>query len=68
MIDRLVQSALNTGWLSVESEGLIRQVVTIRGCTPAGQECLKTLAEALRSGKVKREAAKNQESYLLEIL
>lgn len=56
MIEKLVQSAFQTGYLSVESEGLIRQMVTARTCRPADLAALETLYGALRSGQVQREA------------
>lgn len=56
MIHRLVQSAFQTGYLSVESEGLLGQMVTIRGCQTADLSLLEELHEAIRCGKVKREA------------
>lgn len=56
MIRTLVQSALQTGYLSVESEGLIRQVLTIRGYKSTDMEALQQLYEALKAGTIQREA------------
>ena len=57
MIHTLVQSAFQTGCLSVESEGLIRQVLAIRGYKAADLEVLEKLYSAVHSGAIKREAA-----------
>ncbi|HEY9617590.1 MAG TPA: hypothetical protein V6C64_12145 [Microcoleaceae cyanobacterium] len=56
MIRTLVQSALQTGYLSVESEGLIRQILAIRGYTSTDMEALQQLYEALKTGTIQREA------------
>lgn len=56
MISVLVQSAFQTGYLSVESEGLIRQVLATRGCRLADVEALQDLYEALQTGQIRREA------------
>ncbi|MGI0485968.1 hypothetical protein ACN4EK_11060 [Pantanalinema rosaneae CENA516] len=56
MIRTLVQSALQTGYLSVESEGLIRQVLAIRGYTSTDMEALQQLYEELKAGTICREA------------
>jgi hypothetical protein len=56
MIRRLVQSAFQTGYLSVESEGLIRQILAVRGYQPSGLTALHELWQAVCSGQVKREA------------
>jgi hypothetical protein len=56
MIGRLVQSAFQTGYLSVESEGLIRQVLSIPGYQVSDLAALEELHKALGSGQVKREA------------
>jgi hypothetical protein len=56
MIHTLVQSAFQTGCLSVESEGLIRQVVAIRGYKAADLEVLEKLYEAVHAGVIQREA------------
>lgn len=56
MIRTLVQSAFQTGCLSVESEGLIRQVLAIRGYKAADLEILEKLYSAVHAGVIKREA------------
>lgn len=56
MIRSLVQSAFRTGCLSVASEGLIRQVLEMKGYEPSDVEALKALNEALNSGQIEREA------------
>lgn len=55
MIQTLVESAFKTGCLSVESEGLIRQVLAIKGYKAADLESLEALYNAVRVGKIKRE-------------
>jgi hypothetical protein len=55
MIDRLVKSALQTGWLSVESEGLIRQVLVMRGYQSADLAAIEILLSAVQAGKIQRE-------------
>jgi hypothetical protein len=56
MIRSLVESAFRTGCLSVASEGLIRQVLEMKGYQPSDIEALRSLDEALNSGKIEREA------------
>lgn len=56
MIHRLVQSAFQTGSLSVESEGLIRQMLTVRSYQPADLAALKKLQSAIYTGQIQREA------------
>lgn len=56
IIRRLVQSAFQTGYLSVESEGLIRQVLAVKGYQLADLDALEQLHSALYSGQIKREA------------
>jgi hypothetical protein len=56
MIRTLVQSALRTGCLSVASEGLIRQVLEMKGYETSDLEALKVLYEAVKSGQIEREA------------
>lgn len=55
MINKLVQSALQTGWLSVESEGLIRQVLTMRRYQSSDLQAIEKLDEAVKRGLVRRE-------------
>lgn len=55
----LVQSALKTGCLSVASEGLIRQILEIKGYQTSDLEALNVLYEAVKSGQIEREAHHN---------
>lgn len=55
MINRLVQSAFQTGWLSVESESLIRQVLAIKAYQQSDLEALNELYRAVHQGTIKRE-------------
>lgn len=56
MIHRLVQSAFQTGYLSVESEGLIRQMVAVQSYQTADISALEELHQAIHTGQVKRES------------
>lgn len=56
MIRTLVLSAIRTGCLSVASEGLIRQLLEMKGYQKSDLEALTALHEALNSGQVEREA------------
>jgi hypothetical protein len=56
MIDRLVRSALQTGCLSVESEGLIRQLLNTRLQSEIDLKALQLLHSAMQQGRVQREA------------
>ena len=55
MIRTLVQSAFTTGCLSVESEGLIRQVLAVRGYRSEDVEALANLCQAVNTGFIERE-------------
>ncbi|HEY9609275.1 hypothetical protein [Allocoleopsis sp.] len=57
MIRTLVQSAFQTGCLSVASEGLIRQVLEMKGYEASDLEALTALYEAVNSGRIQREAS-----------
>jgi hypothetical protein len=59
MISTLVKSAFQTGYLSVESEGLIRQMLALPTCLPRELDVLETLYEALKKGYIQREAQNN---------
>lgn len=65
MIHRLVQSAFQTGFLSVESEGLIRQMLTIRSYQAADLAALQNLRLAIYSGQVQREARSDAALFAL---
>ena len=56
MIRSLVESAFQTGCLSVASEGLIGQVLATKGYQSADLDALVTLYNALNSGQIQREA------------
>lgn len=56
MLAAIVQSAFQTGCLSVESEGLIRQILAVGGCKLADLEALNRLYGAVQSGQIQREA------------
>lgn len=56
MLQRLVQSAFQTGYLSVESEGLIRQMLNMRSYQTNDLSVLQELEQAIHAGAIKREA------------
>lgn len=56
MIRSLVESAFQTGCLSVASEGLIGQVLATKGYQSADLDALVTLYNALSAGQIEREA------------
>lgn len=56
MLAAIVQSAFQTGCLSVESEGLIRQILAVGSCKPADLEALNKLYDAVQAGQIQREA------------
>jgi hypothetical protein len=57
MIRSLVKSAFQTGCLSVESEGLIHQVLKTRCYQPNDLVALAALDDEIRIGNIKREAS-----------
>jgi hypothetical protein len=59
MIRALVESAFQTGCLSVESEGLLHQVITSKSYQSDDVAALEALYEAVRVGQIKREASSN---------
>ncbi len=59
MISALVKSAFQTGYLSVESEGLIRQVLALKSYRKSDLNSLEALYEALETGRIQREAQDN---------
>ncbi|BDA68119.1 unknown protein [Rivularia sp. IAM M-261] len=65
MIRALIESAFQTGYLSVESEGLIHQVLATRSYQSEDLKALVTLFDALQAGDVKREASS---SLLFELI
>ncbi len=56
MLSTLVKSALQTGYLSVESEGLIRQILAVGRCPQSDLDTLEILYDALQRGQIQREA------------
>lgn len=56
MLAAIVQSAFQTGCLSVESEGLIRQILAVGSCKLADLEALNALYNAVQAGQIQREA------------
>ena len=56
MIRSLVESAFQTGCLSVASEGLIGQVLAMEGYQSVDLDALVTLYNALNAGLIQREA------------
>ncbi len=59
MIRALVESAFQTGCLSVESEGLLHQMITSKNYQFDDVAALEALYEAVRVGQIKREASSN---------
>lgn len=59
MIRTLVQSAFQTGCLSVASEGLIRQVLEMKGYEASDLDALAALYDAVNTGQIQREARDN---------
>ncbi|WP_016951372.1 hypothetical protein [Anabaena sp. PCC 7108] len=57
MIRTLIASAFQTGYLSVESEGLLRQVLETKCYQPEDLKDIESLYEAIHTGKIKREAS-----------
>ncbi|MHC5938846.1 hypothetical protein [Nostoc sp.] len=57
MIRTLVESAFQTGCLSVESEGLLQQVLATKCWKERDLSALATLYNAVRAGQIKREAS-----------
>jgi hypothetical protein len=57
MIRTIIESAFQTGYLSVESEGLLQQVLATKCYQPEDLPALATLYDAVRTGKIKREAS-----------
>jgi hypothetical protein len=59
MIRTLVESAFQTGCLSVESEGLLHQVLATKSYQSEDLADLAALYDAVRAGAIKREASSN---------
>ena len=56
MINCLIQSAFQTGCLSVASEALLRQVLSMQGYQYHDIAALKQLETAVQSGQIQRES------------
>jgi hypothetical protein len=56
MIRSLVQSAFQTGCLSVESEGLLHQVLATKCYQSEDLAALASLYDAVNAGQIEREA------------
>ncbi|KAF3890418.1 MULTISPECIES: hypothetical protein [Nostocales] len=67
MIRTLVESAFQTGCLSVESEGLLYQVLTARSYQSKDLIALSALYDAVRVGQIKRESS-SRKAMPLEFL
>lgn len=59
MIRALIESAFQTGCLSVESEGLLHQVLATKSYQSEDLAALAALYDAVRAGQIKREASSN---------
>jgi hypothetical protein len=57
MIRSLIESAFQTGCLSVESEGLLHQVVATKCYQADDLAAITALYDAVRAGQIKREAS-----------
>ncbi|MBN3927802.1 hypothetical protein [Nostoc sp. NMS4] len=57
MIRTIIASAFQTGYLSVESEGLLQQVLATKCYQLDDLPELAALYDAVRAGKIKREAS-----------
>lgn len=57
MIRTLVESAFQTGCLSVESEGLLHQMLAIKCYKPDDLLALTVLSDAVSAGQIQREAS-----------
>ncbi|QLE42740.1 hypothetical protein FD723_21415 [Nostoc sp. C052] len=57
MIRTLIESAFETGYLSVESEGLLQQVLSTKCYQSEDLPFLASLYNAVRAGQIKREAS-----------
>ena len=66
MIRTLVESAFQTGCLSVESEGLIRQVLALKGYRLDDLEALANLCDAVKAGYIQRESRGRVSLFLEE--
>ncbi|WP_445634647.1 hypothetical protein NSTC745_06476 [Nostoc sp. DSM 114161] len=65
MIRTIVESAFQTGYLSVESEGLLHQVLATKCYNSEDLSALAGLYDAVRTGQIKREASSS--NMLMEL-
>ncbi|RCJ21516.1 hypothetical protein A6S26_23980 [Nostoc sp. ATCC 43529] len=65
MIRTIVESAFQTGYLSVESEGLLHQVLATKCYKSEDLSALAALYDAVRTGQIKREASSS--NVLMEL-
>jgi len=68
MIGAIVESAFQTGCLSVEAEGVIRQLLSLKLCQPVDLDALKKLYQAMQNGDIRREAPARLELPCIEQL
>lgn len=66
MIRAIVQSAFQTRCLSVESEGLIRQLLSLKSCQAKDLIALEALFDAVQNGHIEREAHKQAKMPLIK--
>ncbi|MDF5727661.1 MAG: hypothetical protein PUP92_06375 [Rhizonema sp. PD38] len=59
MIRALIESAFQTGCLSVESEGLIHQMLATKSYQSDDLPALADLYNAVREGRIQQEASTN---------
>ncbi len=59
MIRTLIESAFQTGCLSVESEGLIHQMLATKSYQSDDLAALADLYNAVREGRIQQEASTN---------
>ncbi|MBD2414001.1 hypothetical protein H6G93_17405 [Nostoc sp. FACHB-973] len=65
MIRTIVESAFQTGYLSVESEGLLHQMLATKCYQSQDLLALTALYDAVRTGQIKREASSS--NMLMEL-
>ncbi|MBW4673265.1 MAG: hypothetical protein KME52_04365 [Desmonostoc geniculatum HA4340-LM1] len=65
MIRTIVESAFQTGYLSVESEGLLHQMLATKCYQSQDLLALTALYDAVRTGQIKREASSS--NVLMEL-
>lgn len=68
MITTLIESAFQTGYLSVESEALIRQMLATKGYGTQELQALRELFVAVETGQIRREAHKKLQMPSIELV